>query len=71
MSKKEKVSRRNFVKATGLAAAGITLVPSTVVSGLGHTPPSDKLNIAGIGVGGIGRHNLRNMNSQILLLYAT
>ena len=64
MSKKEKVSRRNFVKATGLAAAGITLVPSTVVSGLGHTPPSDKLNIAGIGVGGIGRHNLRNMNSQ-------
>jgi predicted dehydrogenase len=35
-----------------------------VVSGLGHVAPSDKLNIAGVGVGGMGRTNLRNMNSQ-------
>ena len=31
---------------------------------LGHKPPSDKLNIAGIGVGGKGYTNLRNMESE-------
>jgi len=60
----DKLSRRSFIKNTGIAVAGVTLVPSHVVSGLGHIPPSDKLNIAGIGVGGIGRTNLRNANTQ-------
>jgi len=59
-----KSDRRKFIKSTGLALAGITIVPSHVVSGLGHVPPSDKLNIAGIGVGGMGRSNLRNMKTQ-------
>ena len=31
---------------------------------MGHTAPSDKLNIAGIGIGGKGRTNLRNMKSE-------
>ncbi len=61
---KEGVSRRNFLKQAGTLAAGITIVPSTVVAGLGHKAPSDKLNIAGIGVGGMGRRNLRAMNSE-------
>src|SRR5690606_25794516 len=30
----------------------------------GHIAPSDRLNIAGIGVGGMGRRNLANMNSE-------
>jgi predicted dehydrogenase len=58
------LSRRNFLKQSGAFAAGITIVPSTVVAGLGHKAPSDKLNIAGIGVGGMGRSNLRNMNTE-------
>ena len=58
------ISRRRFVGSTAITAAGLTIVPSHLVSGLGHTPPSDKLNIAGIGVGGIGRRNLTKMNSQ-------
>ena len=56
MSKNEKknaISRRNFVNKTLVASAGITIVPSFAVSGLGHVAPSDKLNIVGIGVGGI------------------
>src|SRR6056297_1202043 len=48
------ISRKDFLSKTAAAAAGFTFVPSAVVSGLGHTPPSDKLNIACVGVGGRG-----------------
>ncbi|NBC84453.1 MAG: Gfo/Idh/MocA family oxidoreductase [Bacteroidetes bacterium] len=57
-------SRREFIKGTGLAAAGFTILPSSVIAGLGHKAPSDKLNIAGIGIGGMGRNNLRAMQSE-------
>ncbi|MEZ5105839.1 MAG: Gfo/Idh/MocA family oxidoreductase [Draconibacterium sp.] len=57
-------SRRNFIGTTAAALAGISIVPSRAVAGLGHTPPSDKLNIAGIGIGGKGNVNLRNMPNQ-------
>lgn len=58
------LSRRNFLGTTASVVAGFTVVPSYAVSGLGHIAPSDKLNIAGIGVGGKGRVNLRNMPGQ-------
>jgi predicted dehydrogenase len=61
---KDKISRRKFLGNSAAAAAGLTILPSYVVSGLGHTAPSDKLNIAGIGVGGMGRGNLRNIEGQ-------
>lgn len=66
MKKKEKntMSRRNFIGNVTTAAAGFTIVPSYVVSGLGHIAPSDKLNIAGIGIGGMGHSNLNNLKSQ-------
>ncbi len=59
--KNNMISRRSFVGTTTAVAAGLTIVPSSVVSGLGHTAPSDKLNIAGIGIGGMGSTNLRNV----------
>ena len=62
--KKGGVSRRTFLGTAAAATAGLTIVPSHVVSGLGHIAPSDKLNIAGVGVGGMGRTNLRNLKSQ-------
>jgi hypothetical protein len=66
MSKEKKggVSRRAFLGTAAAATAGLTIVPSHVVSGLGYTAPSDKLNIAGVGIGGMGRTNLRHLNSQ-------
>ncbi len=48
--KKYTLSRRDFVNKTLAASAGFTIVPSFAVSGLGHKAPSDKLNIAGIGI---------------------
>lgn len=57
-------SRREFLKKTAVTAAGITLVPSFTVSGLGHRAPSDKLNIVGIGIGGKGHPNLVAMNTE-------
>ena len=62
---KFKSGRRQFIKNTSLAGIGLTIVPSHVISGLGHTPPSDMLNIAGVGVGGMGRGKIKNMSKQV------
>ena len=58
------ISRRNFLGNTILAATAVTILPSNVIAGLGHKAPSDKLNIAGIGVGGMGFNNLSNMDTE-------
>ncbi|WP_413624954.1 Gfo/Idh/MocA family protein [Luteibacter sp. Lutesp34] len=53
-----KLSRRNFIAGTALAATGLMIVPRHVLGGTGFTAPSDRLNIAGIGVGGMGGQNM-------------
>lgn len=58
------MKRRDFVKSSMAAGIGLSIVPNHVVSGLGHKVPSDKLNIAGIGVGGRGFGNLRELQSE-------
>ncbi len=63
MSNKREMTRREFVKDVAVAGAGLTIVPRHVL-GKGMTPPSDLLNIAGVGVGGMGRANLINLASQ-------
>ncbi|MCK5079423.1 MAG: Gfo/Idh/MocA family oxidoreductase, partial [Bacteroidales bacterium] len=63
-NKKSGISRRKFIGNVSLAAAGVTILPSHVIGGLGYLAPSDKLNIAGIGVGGVGGTNINNCNSQ-------
>ncbi len=55
------VSRRNFIKGTALASAGFTIVPNFTVSGLGYTAPSDMVNLATVGIGGVGRTKTRRM----------
>ena len=52
------VTRRRFLATGTTVAATLTIVPSHVLGSQGQTPPSEKLNIAGIGVGGMGRANL-------------
>ena len=48
------VSRRTFLGQTAAAAIGFTIVPRRVLGGAGYVPPSDKVNIAFIGVGAQG-----------------
>jgi predicted dehydrogenase len=62
--KKIKVSRRTFLAGTAAAAAGCQIVPRHVVGGKGHTPPSEKLNIAGIGAGGRAKTDLAGVSRE-------
>ena len=55
------ITRRRFIGTTGAVAAGLTILPSSAVSGLGHKAPSDKLNIAVVGIGGMGNSNLMHV----------
>src|SRR5256885_6341529 len=57
---KTRISRRKFVRdvATGLS---FTIVPAHVLGGRGRLAPSDKLNIACIGVGGMGANDVRGV----------
>lgn len=57
------ISRRSFIRDAAAAGAVISIVPRHVL-GRGYTPPSDLLNIACVGVGGMGRSNLINLASQ-------
>ncbi len=54
----KEVSRRDFIKTAGLAAAAFSIVPRFVLGGPGYLAPSDTLYIAGIGVGGKGTSDL-------------
>src|SRR5207344_2702028 len=56
-SRKSSLTRRKFLRDTGYIAGGIMILPRHVL-GRGFTAPSDKLNIAGIGVGGRAETNL-------------
>ena len=48
------VSRRKFLRKAATAAVGLSIVPRRVLGGVGYVPPSDKVNIAFIGVGSQG-----------------
>jgi len=53
------LSRRSFLKTGTATAAAFSIVPGHVVGANGKTPPSGKLNVAGIGIGGQGGGDLR------------
>ncbi len=61
----EKMTRREFLKTGALGAAAFTVVPSSVLGQtVGKTAPSDKLNVAGVGIGGRGGAVIDGMKSQ-------
>jgi predicted dehydrogenase len=64
MKENRKISRRGFIGTAAATAAGITVLPSNTIAGLGHKAPSDKLNIAAVGIGGMGFANLKNMETD-------
>src|SRR5271167_1016059 len=62
------LSRRAFLRRAGTTAAGLTIVPRRVLGGAGYVPPSNKINVAFIGVGSQGLrvmlHFLRESDVQ-------
>ena len=57
------MSRRDFM-GTAAAAAAFTIVPRSVLGGSGSVAPSDKLNIACIGIGGMGATDVRAVETE-------
>lgn len=66
------ISRRNFIKNAGVAAAAFTIVPRFTLGGNGFVAPSDTVYIAGIGVGGKGSSDLtgfaKNPHAKVIFL---
>lgn len=58
-----KISRRSFI-AQSSAVAAFTIVPRHVLGGTGYISPSEKLNIAGVGIGGKGATDVRSVASE-------
>ena len=58
------MDRRGFITSTGLAAAGLTLMPSMMAANRRGRSANEKLNIAGVGVGGRGFAVLKAMESE-------
>jgi predicted dehydrogenase len=58
------VPRRSFLASAAAVTAGFTIVPRHVLGGQGGPAPSDKLNIAAVGIGGMGKKNLSNSESE-------
>ncbi len=58
------IPRRTFLASTAVATAGFTIVPRHVLGGQATPAPSDKLNIAGVGVGGMGKNNLGKCETE-------
>ena len=55
-------SRRKFLKTGAAALAGITIAPSSILGmSHGHVSPTDKLNLAAVGIGGMGHANINNV----------
>ncbi len=61
------VDRRKFLAGAAGAVGAFTIVPHHVLGGAGSRPPSEKLNIAGIGIGGMGAGNLNACSSESIV----
>jgi len=55
---KDTSNRRDFIKTSAIAAAAFMIVPRHVLGGPGFLAPSDRLLVAGIGVGGKGQSDI-------------
>ncbi len=56
------ISRRSFLQRGAAAAAAFSIVPGSILGkSHGYVAPTDKLNIAAVGIGGMGNANLKNM----------
>jgi len=60
----ESIDRRAFLGGAAGAVAAFTVVPSHVLAGAAGQRPSDKLNLAAIGIGGMGASNINACSTE-------
>jgi predicted dehydrogenase len=58
------INRREMLTGAAAVAAAVTIVPRHVLGGPGQKAPSEKLNCAGIGVGGMGAGDARSCGGE-------
>src|SRR4026209_2078551 len=63
---KDGIKRRKFVTTVAATGAGLTIVPRHVL-GRGFQAPSDTVNIATVGIGGMGGSDTRALMSQNII----
>lgn len=61
------ISRRRFVADGSTLAAGAMIVPRHVLGGRGFQAPSDTLNIAIVGAGGMGAENTQQLGTENII----
>jgi hypothetical protein len=59
MSAKREVNRRRFLASTAVTAT-FTVIPRHVLGAPGRPSANDRLNIAEVGAGGMGSHDIRH-----------
>ena len=67
---KPSLARRDFLKGATLSAASFMIVPRHVLGGVGYQAPSDTVNVAAIGAGGMGANNMNHLTSQNIVAIA-
>ncbi len=60
-------SRRRFLQGIGAGLAALQIVPARVLGGESGPAPSDKLNVACIGIGGQGRSSVNACSGQTIV----
>src|SRR5688572_32104038 len=59
-----RLPRRDFMRSAAATAAAFTILPGGSLGKARRISPSDRVNLAAIGVGGMGRANLQALSSQ-------
>src|SRR5688572_22373072 len=54
-------TRRHFIKTAATAVTAFQILPRHVLGGARFVPPSEKVNVAMVGVGGRGLQNMREL----------
>ena len=57
-------SRRRFLASAAVVPLAFQFASRHVLGGPGQTPPSEKLNIAGVGIGGMGTGDVHSVATE-------
>lgn len=67
---KSGMPRRDFLKGAAMSATSFMIVPRNVLGGKGFQAPSDTVNVAAIGAGGMGAANMSKLTGQNIVALA-